>query len=118
MDDLEQQWRRKGATMSDKTARTELRLTQGESVEAIRTGKLHHRAASMHGNPWIRLLRPEVEQLVRERRGDSYLQQRQAATELARVDTDIRRVRSERATLEKRRAELAALLARKADRSG
>ena len=110
MDDLEQQWRRKGATMSDKSARTELGLTQDEIVEAIRTGKLHHRVASMHGNPWIRLLRSEVEQLVREHRGDSYLQQRQAATELARVDASLRRLRSELAALEKRRAALTALL--------
>ena len=98
--------------MSDKSARKEFGLTQDEIIEAIRAGKLHHRVSSMHGNPWIRLLRSEVEQIVRVRCGNGYLEERKATTELARVDTDLRRLRSQLAALEKRRAELGALLAR------
>lgn len=51
MDDLDQQWRRKGATLSDKTARREFGLDQDEILEAIHAGKLHYRVCSMHGNP-------------------------------------------------------------------
>jgi len=43
MGDLEQQWRRKGATLSDKTARKEYGLSQDEIGEAIRVGKLQYR---------------------------------------------------------------------------
>ena len=64
--------------MSDKTARKEFGLTQDEIVEAIRAGKLHYRVASLHGNPWFRLLRSEVEVLVQANRGRGYLEQRQA----------------------------------------
>ena len=60
MDDLDSEWQHKGATLSDKTARTEFGLTDDEIVQAIRAGKLHYREASMHGNPWLRLLRREV----------------------------------------------------------
>lgn len=60
-------WSRKGATLSDKSARQEFGLTQQEIVAAIRAGKLQYREASMHGNPWLRLLRHEVEALVREK---------------------------------------------------
>src|SRR5437773_6077260 len=57
MDDLDSEWQRKGAKLSDKTARKEFGLTQDEIIQAIRAGKLHWREASMHGNPWLRLLR-------------------------------------------------------------
>jgi len=36
----------------------------------------------MHGNPWLRLLRREVEALVKRKHGSNYLRERQAKTEL------------------------------------
>jgi hypothetical protein len=66
MDDLasESEWQRKGATLSDKTARKEFGLTQDEIVQAIRVGELHYRHNSVFGNPFLRLLPREVESLV------------------------------------------------------
>src|SRR5206468_7098088 len=55
------EWQRKGATLSDKTARQEFGLTQDEIYDAIDAGTLQYRRAYMHGNPWLRLLRREVE---------------------------------------------------------
>ena len=51
MDDLDSEWQRKGATLSDKTARTEFGLTQEEIVRAIQAGKLRYRLNSFFGNP-------------------------------------------------------------------
>jgi len=51
------EWVRKGATLSDKTARSEFGLTQDEIIAAIPAGKLQYRRAEMHGSPWLRLLR-------------------------------------------------------------
>ena len=51
MDDLDSEWRRKGATLSHKTAQEEFGLTWEEIVRAIRAGKLQCREHSMHGNP-------------------------------------------------------------------
>jgi len=42
MGDQDEEWQRKGATLSDKTARAEFGLTQDEIVEAIRAGTLHY----------------------------------------------------------------------------
>ena len=67
MDDLDLEWRRKGGTLSHKTAQKEFALTWEEIVQAIRAGKLHCQQQSMHGNPWLRLLRREVEALVKWR---------------------------------------------------
>jgi hypothetical protein len=47
----------------------------------------------MHGNPWLRLLRREVETLVRERYGANYLRNRQAKTELARINRELKRLK-------------------------
>jgi hypothetical protein len=99
-------WGRKGATLSDKTARTEFGLTQEEIIAAINTGKLQYRSSSMHGNPWLRLLRGEVEELVRTRHGERYLRERQARTELARVNRELKQLRTQLAALEERRSVL------------
>ena len=40
------EWVRKGATLSDKTARAEFGLTQDEIIAAIRAGKLQYRPAA------------------------------------------------------------------------
>ena len=56
---MEEEWSRKGATLSDKTARKELGLTQEEIVAAIDAGQLQYRVGNIHGNPWLRLLRRE-----------------------------------------------------------
>jgi hypothetical protein len=100
------EWQRKGATLSDKTARQEFGLTQDEIYDAIDAGTLQYRQAYMHGNPWLRLLRREVEALARVRKGDRYVSEQQARAELTRVNREIRRLRTELAELEERRAKL------------
>lgn len=101
------EWVRKGATLSDKTACKEYGLTQDEIDDAIRAGKLQYRLASMHGNPWLRLLRRDVENLVTTSHGDRHLRERQARAELARVDGELKRIRAQMAELEQRRSGLA-----------
>jgi len=110
-----EEWGRKGATLSDKTARSEYGLTQDEIFAAIDAGKLQYRPAAMHGNPWLRLLRREVEDLVRTRHGDRYLQERKARTELAQINRELKQLRAQLAALEERRAALLAELAEQGD---
>ena len=104
MDLDSEEWARKGATLSDKTARSEFGLTQDEIIAAIRAGKLQYRPSSMHGNPWLRLLRREVEDLVTTRHGERYLRDRQARTELARVNRELKQLRGQISALEERRS--------------
>jgi hypothetical protein len=108
MDDLNSEWRRRGATLSHKTAQKEFGLTWEEIVRAIRAGKLHCQQQSMHGNPWLRLFRREVEALVTERHGARYLRDRQARTELARINRDLKRLKGQIAALEERKSKLTA----------
>lgn len=108
MNDSNSEWQRKRATLSDKTARDEFGLTRDEIIQAIRAGTLHYREGSMHGNPWLRLLRREVEALVRNTRGNNYVRDRQANAELTRIDRELRRLKVQIARLEERKAKLIA----------
>lgn len=99
-------WTEKGATMSDKSARQEFGLTQEEIVAAIRAKKLQCRVSSMHGNPWYRLLRHEVESLVRERSGPDHLHQQKLQQELADLTKEARKLKTRLNAIERRRAEL------------
>jgi len=112
MDDLDSDWQRKGATLSDKTARKEFGLTEDEIVRAIRAGKLQYRHNSIHGNPFLRLLRREVETLVKKKHGEHYLREQEAKTELARINRDLKRLKTQIASLEERKSKLMADLGR------
>ncbi len=102
----DREWGRKGATLSDKTARQQYGLTQDEIYAAIDAGKLQCRPAAMHGNPWLRLLRSEVEDLARALHGERHLRERQARTELARINRELKQLRIQLAALEERRSVL------------
>ena len=106
MDKPDHEWQRKGATLSDKTARKEFGLTQDEIIQAIRAGRLQYRRASMHGNPYLRLLRREVEVLVKKEHGDAFLEDQKAKTELSRVNRELKRLKAQIVALEERKATL------------
>ena len=106
--DLDSEWQRKGATLSDKTVRKEFGLTQDEIIQAIRAGKLQYRHNSIHGNPFLRLLRREVEALVKKKHGDDYLKDQQVKAELARVNRELKRLKTQIAALEERKSKLIA----------
>lgn len=105
---MQEEWSRKGATLSDKTARKEFGLTQDEIVAAIDAGQLQYRVGVIHGNPWLRLLRREVEQLMETTHNDRDHRQRRARAELARVDRDLKKLRAHLVSLEEHRAKLLA----------
>ena len=56
--------------------------------------------------PWLRLLRREVEDLVRTRCGERYLRERKAWTELAQINHELKLLQAQLAALEERRATL------------
>ena len=99
-------WTRKGATLSDKTARKEFDLTQQEIIDAIREGKLQFRENHIHGNPYLRLLRHEVESLVRDKSGQDHLHKKKLQKELADINKEARKLKTRLKVIERRRAEL------------
>lgn len=106
MNDSDSMWSQKGATLSDKSARQEFDLTQQEIIAAIRVGKLQFRESNMHGNPWYRLLRHEVESLVRDKSGQAHLHTKKLQKELADLDKEARKITTRLKAIQRRRAEL------------
>ena len=106
MSDGDSMWSQKGATLSDKSARQEFGLTQEEIIAAIRAGKLQFRESNMHGNPWFRLLRHEVESFVRDKSGPDSLRQKRLQKELADLNKEARKITARLKAIERRRAEL------------
>jgi hypothetical protein len=104
------EWTEQGATLSDKAAMQKYGLSREELYAAMRAGKLQYREQSMHGNPWFRLLRREVEALVAAKRGDAGLEAQKRAAEIAEIDKRLRAIKREAANLERRRAELSGML--------
>lgn len=109
-DDPGSEWLRKNGTLTDKTARKEFGLTEDELAQAFKAGKIQGRRTWIYGSPCIRLLRREVEALVKSKRGGDYLKNQQAKNELAQINLDLKRLKTQVANLEKRRSELMAHL--------
>jgi septal ring factor EnvC (AmiA/AmiB activator) len=103
---MEANWTQKGATLSDKSARQEFALTQQEIIAAIRTGKLQYRENHIHGNPYLRLLRHEVEALVRDKIGQDGLRKKKLLKELADINKEARKLKTRLKAIERRRTEL------------
>ena len=99
-------WLKKGGTLSDKSARKEFGLSQDEIIGAIKSGKLQFRKNYMHGNPYLRLVRNEVEALVVEKYGDNYFEKEKLKKELAQINQELRRIKRRVAFLEKRKTAL------------
>jgi len=106
----ESTWSTKGATLSHKSAQKEFGLTFEEIVAGIRAGKLQYRENSIYGSPFLRLIRKEVEALVKGKYGKDYLKKKQLKTELAQINKTLRQLKSQTLSLEKRKAELLELL--------
>jgi predicted RNase H-like nuclease (RuvC/YqgF family) len=107
---VQNEWSRKGATLSDKTARKEFGLTQDEIIAAIDAGQLQYRVGVIHGNPWLRLLRRELEELMDNTYNDRDHRQRRARAEVARLDRELEKLRAEIDALEEHRTKLLAEL--------
>ena len=101
-------WTKKGATLSDKSARKEYGLTQEEIIEAIKAGKLQYRQNNVFGNPYLKLVRSEVEALVDEKYGNNYLKKKKVKKELAQVTKELKRLKAQVVSLEQRKTELLA----------
>jgi hypothetical protein len=107
---LKSTWVKKGATLSDKSARKEFGLTQEEIIEGIRGGKLHYQENNVYGNPFLRLIRSEVEAFVDEKHGGDYLKTKKIKTELAQTNKELKMLKIQVATLELKISSLQASL--------
>jgi len=102
----ESQWNKQGATLSHKNAGKEFALTEDEMFEAMKAGKLQYRMNYVHGNPYYRLLRAEVESLAKILHGNDGVQEHAEKHELRLINKEINSLKRKLVPLEKRKSEI------------
>ena len=100
------EWNRKGATLSDVTAQKEFGVSRNFIVKGIRAGKLEYREGSIWGNPYIRVLRSQLERYVAEQYGADRLSRGKNQTELRGINKELTALKKRLSELQARKTEL------------
>ena len=100
------EWVRKGATLSDKTAQKEYGVSRDIIVKGIRADKLEYREGSVWGNPYLRVLRSQLEKFIAEELGEDRLSSGKNQKELRKIKKEIAKLEKRLAELRNRKAEL------------
>ncbi len=100
------EWNRKGATLSDVTAKAEYGVSRDFIVKGIRSGKLEYRRGEMWGNPYLRVLRSQLENYIAEELGRDYLLRVQKQAELRRIKKELSSLKKRLKGLQERKSEL------------
>lgn len=104
------EWNRKGATLSHVTAKAEYGVSEDFIAKGIRAGKLEWREGAIWGNPYIRVLRSQLEKYIAAELGKEYLARAKGRTELRKIKKEIADVQERFDVLQNRRVELEKLL--------
>ena len=100
------EWNRKGAVLSDVTAQKEYGVTRDFIVKGIQAGQLEYREGAVWGNPYLRVLRRQLELYIAAQLGSEYLVNKKSQTELRAISKEIADLRKKLAELEARKAAL------------
>ncbi len=100
------EWNQKGATLSDVTAQKEYGVSHDFIVKGIRSGKLEYREGAIWGNPYLRLLRSQLERYIAAELGRDRLLRGKNQTELRKIKKEIAGLKKQLAELEARRAQI------------
>jgi len=100
------EWNRKGATLSDVTAQKEYGVSRDFIVKGIRAGKLEYREGAIWGNPYLRLLRSQLEDYIAAQIGSSHLTSTKTQTELRKINKELAQLKKKLTALQARKAEI------------
>ncbi len=100
------EWNRKGATLSDATAKKEYGVDRDFIIRGIEAGKLEYREGAIWGNPYLKLLRRQLEQYIADELGSDHLASGKKQTELRKIKKEIASLKRRLKGLELRRTEL------------
>src|SRR6266404_6108158 len=96
------EWNRKGATLSDVTAQSEYGVSREFIIKGIKRGKLEYREGTIWGNPYLRVLRRQLEAFIAEERGKGFLSTAKEQSELKKINKEISKLRKTLRALETR----------------
>jgi flagellar capping protein FliD len=100
------EWNRKGATLSDVTAKAEYGVSRDFIVKGVRAGRLEYRDGAIWGNPYLRILRSQLDKYITEELGEKYLVKVKGQTELRKIKKEISDLKKKLNALQDRKADL------------
>ena len=100
------EWNRKGATLSDVTAKAEYEVNRDFIIKGIETGKLEYRDGAIWGNPYLRVLRSQLEAYIADQLGTEYLMKVKNELELRKIKKEISDTKKKLEALQIRKIEL------------
>jgi hypothetical protein len=104
------EWNRKGATLSEVTAKAEYGVSRDFIVKGIETDRLEYRDGAIWGNPYLRILRSQLEKYITEEFGEDYLVRVKAQVELRRIKKEISELKKKLNVLQNRKTDLEEIL--------
>jgi len=100
------EWNRKGATLSNVTAKAEYGVDWDFIVKGIEAQRLEYREGAMWGNPYLKILRGQLEKYIAQELGEDYLVKVKAQTELRRIKKEISDLKKKLNALQDRKNDL------------
>jgi len=100
------EWNQKGATLSDVTAQADYGVSRDFIVKGVRAGKLEYRDGAVWGNPFLRILKSQLEKYITEELGEAYLAKVKKQAELRRIKKEISDLKRKLKTLEEKKADI------------
>ncbi|MCR4321969.1 MAG: hypothetical protein NUV74_16745 [Candidatus Brocadiaceae bacterium] len=100
------EWNRKGATLSDVTAKAEYGVNREFIIKGIQTGKLEYRDGAIWGNPYLRILRSQLEKYIVDELGKEYLIKVKNELELRKIKKEISDIKKKLNLLQIRKLEI------------
>jgi len=100
------EWNQKGATLSDVTAKKEYGVDRDFIIKGIEAGKLEYRDGAIWGNPYLRILRSQLEKYIAENLGKKYLVNTKYASELKKIKREISATKKKLKALQLRKTEI------------
>jgi hypothetical protein len=100
------EWNRKGATLSDVTAKAEYGVKREFIIKGIQTGKLEYRDGAIWGNPYLRILRTQLEEYIADELGKEYLIKVKNQLELRKIKKEISDIKKRLSLLQIRKLEI------------
>lgn len=97
---------RKDTTLSDVTAKADYGVSDEFIIKGIESGMLEYRDGAMWGNPYLRLLRSQLEAYIVEELGPNYLSRLKHETELRKVKKEVNSLTKKLSALQKLKTEL------------
>lgn len=100
------EWSCKGASLSDATAKKEYGVDRNFIVKGIQAGKLEYQEGNIWGNPYLKLLRSQLERYIAEELGADCLLNEKKQNELRKIKREMVTLKKKLKGLEARRKEL------------